>query len=878
MEPLLSLPSLEQIEPYLLDRHSPAAYLSQMGGKAANLYLLSQAGLPVPEWFCLSAELFKPYYQAACAAIQNSNTEHQTEKAQALLESSFPEEGLTALIQPRLEPASFYAVRSSALSEDSLQDSFAGQFETWLHVPASEVVKHVLRCWQSAFSPRLQLYRQERGLESQSLLLAVVIQEMVPAEAAGVMFMANPMGALTEAVINAGPGLGEGMVSDTVVSDSYLYDRISQQWQRQIQTKNFQVVGGRFGGTERVPVPAARQQRSVLDPEQCQTLLELGLKIEGLYHHYQDIEWALDAQHNFWILQSRPISTIAPGEKTLFDNSNVVESYPGLSSPLTFSWIRSAYAVLFRNGVLRLGVPRQLVYREESVFQNLVGHLNGRVYYNLSHWYRMFRLVPGTEKYIRVWEEMMGIVHPSQDSDPAKSWKPYLLPWLKMGALLIWYFLRLSTELKTFRRKFQRIHREFWAQDHRQVEVHELLRAYHRLCSDLLYGWEITLLNDGYTFIFSGLTKYLLQRAGFEGSSALFNDLLCGVANMESVEPVHSVIAMAETVRQQPELQQSLQAMLPTYHSEILQQRFPDFAEQLEQHLKNYGDRCLAELKLETLTLREEPALLLRWILDYAASGITLAQMQAHEKQIRQQAERRLRSESKLAFWLHPLLHYSLKQARRCINYREASRMDRARAFGLVRHLFRQMGQRLQSQQVLKASEDIFYLSLDEVSALLFGSGPRCNWAKRVAERRQQYRQWEEYALPERILCQGPVGAHLLPLRSTTAPDKKAQLQGMGCAPGEVEGEALIVRDPAQAQNLKGKILVAEMTDPGWVFLMIQAAGLIVEKGSLLSHTAIIGRELGIPTVVGVSDATRRIQNGQRLALNGQTGEIQLLS
>ncbi len=854
-----------------------------MGGKARHLWQLTQLGLPVPDWFCLASSAFEAVLSPCFAELEDYLQQQQFKLAQDRVQQAFPGPALLQELSERLSTESFYAVRSSAAGEDGGRDSFAGQFDTYLYVPASEVVDKILMCWQSAFSERLHLYLEQRQLSLAALKMAVVVQKMVLSEAAGVMFMANPMGALTEVVINAGWGLGEGIVSDAVPADTYYYDRSRSQWRIESVIKDFAIVPvAALGGTEKLAVPVARQEQPALDTEQAQTLFELGERIQKAFANYQDIEWALDAEGQFWILQTRAITTLLPGEKTLFENSNVVESYPGMTRALTFSYIRGAYEILFRNSVIRLGVPRQLVFEQQSAFKNMLGYLQGRVYYNLSNWYLMFRLVPGTESYIRVWEEMMGITQAEPGPAPGIDWKRFAIPWAKMGTRLFWTFLRLEHHLSAFRSRFQAVSQRFWAQDHSQWNAHQLLREYDRLCSDLLYGWEITVLNDGYAFIFSALSKNLLTRAGFADPTALFNDLLCGEAGMESVEPVHSVLRLSALLRQSAALSAQVKVALdqePIIEWEQIQSwqtDYPDFVTGLTQHIAKYGDRTFAELKLETYTLRDRPADLLRWVLDVSQTETQLSDMQQHERQIRAAAEQKLKQERRLNPLLKPVLSYVLTQARRCINYREASRLDRARSFGMVRQVFRCLGQELAQAKLILAADDVFDLSVEELSALVRGSGPSAPWQELIRYRQQQLQDWEEQSLAERILCQGPVAPHLLPLKDLPAMGS-GQLRGTGCAPGEVIAEALVVRDPSQAREVQGKILVAEMTDPGWVFLMIQAAGLIVEKGSLLSHTAIIGRELGIPTIVGVSGAAQRIQSGDRIRMNGQTGLIEHL-
>lgn len=869
---------------------SPESCWSELGGKAQNLWHLSRQGLPVPPWWVVSTRAF----DLACAEqtqtierllshlnIQSRLSLEQTafQLQQLMLSLPFPEELQQALAQS-LPKEGRFAVRSSAVGEDSPLHSFAGQFDTWLCVPRTQVESRIRACWAALFNERLLVYLYERSLSPVQMRMAVVIQQMVDSRASGVIFTANPLGDLNEVVISAGYGLGEGVVSDQVETDTYRYQRGTGDWEVHIAEKSCQVVPAPDWGTQLEDVPRSLRHEPVLTTEQRESLLALALQAEARYQHYQDLEWAQDQDGNFWLLQARPITTIPRGRRTLFDNSNVVESYPGITSPLTFSYIRGAYEVIFRNAALRIGVPQEMVFAQQTVFRNLIGHLQGRVYYNLSHWYAMFRLLPGTEPYIRVWEEMMGIrQREGENARPRLDWRRHWREWMRIAWRLGKLFWHLDTEMQAFRSKFERVYQEFRQKNLTAMDTHELLETYTNLCATLLYGWEITVLNDGFAFIFSALSRKLLEKAGFSESQALFNALLCGVAGMESVKPVRSVIALAEQVRGNPELLAWLQQH--GEDSQVLERLaaspFQDFSQAIQEHLLTYGDRSLAELKLESPSLRECPQQLIRWILGYVPGPLTVAEMEAHEQSIRQQAEQRLQQESRLNPIDAVILRKSLNYARRSINYRESARLDRARSFGMVRQIFKQLGEKLTEAGALEQPQDIFLLSLEELMAFVYGHGWVSSLKTRVAERRSEALQWQHQHPRERLLTQGPVAMNLIPQRPPAAKQAGSALRGTGCAAGIVTGEALIVTDPRAVQgDLRGKILVAEMTDPGWVFLMIAASGLIVEKGSLLSHTAIIGRELGIPTIVGVTGATQRLRNGQILTINGQTGEIHI--
>jgi pyruvate,water dikinase len=221
------------------------------------------------------------------------------------------------------------------------------------------------------------------------------------------------------------------------------------------------------------------------------------------------------------------------------------------------------------------------------------------------------------------------------------------------------------------------------------------------------------------------------------------------------------------------------------------------------------------------------------------------------------------------------LIGWTLSLARRSIRYRESSRLDRARAFGIVRAIFRALGKNLADEGALDEPGDIFYLTVDEVLGFITGASVNEMLQGLVVQRRTDLDRYRSFSPAERIRSQGTVRLNVVPPKvQTPARHGNGVLHGTGCSAGLVTAEAVLVHNPADAGDIQGKVLIAEMTDPGWVFLMVSAAGLVVEQGSLLSHTAIIGRELGVPTVVGVKGATDLIQNGQVIRVNGQTGEI----
>ena len=300
-----------------------------------------------------------------------------------------------------------------------------------------------------------------------------------------------------------------------------------------------------------------------------------------------------------------------------------------------------------------------------------------------------------------------------------------------------------------------------------------------------------------------------------------------------------------------------------------------DFVSGLRHHLEQFGDRSLEELKLESACFRDDAQSLLRLISTYAASDVDMEKLDEHRRETRSKAVARLRIALRGRPLRRLLIGWTLSLARRSIRYRESSRLDRARAFGIVRAIFRSLGKNLADEGALNDPGDVFYLTVDEVLGFITGASVNQTLQGLVVQRKADLERYKSFSPAERIRSQGTVRLNVVPPKiHTPARHGNGTLHGTGCSAGLVTAEAVLVHNPADAGDVQGKVLIAEMTDPGWVFLMVSAAGLVVEKGSLLSHTAIIGRELGVPTVVGVEGATELIRNGQVIQVNGQTGEI----
>lgn len=876
---------------YLIDPLNAAQYpQEQVGGKARSLLQLASQGLPVPKFVCLSIAAYELCTQPQADAIEGLLEQLWTlepreintlaEQLQSLVRQCSLAPELQAQLNGWAGAGSRFSVRSSGAAEDGRQHSFAGQFLSRLNVPATGLSQAVLDCWASGFDTGVLAYVRKKNLRDYSNRMAVVIQHMVVAESAGVLFQVDPQGDHQRQIIVAGFGLGEGIVADRVETDHYVYHRRTQAWELQIAHKTRRIACRDHDGVSSMALAPELGDRAVLSDPQRRELLTLSAKISSLYTDAQDIEWAFDAAGKLHLLQSRPITTRATGSERIFDNSNIAESYPGVISPMTFSIVQRDYYYCVKDLLRRCGTPAALREKYEDVLQHLVGYIDGRAYYNMGNWYRVLLLAPYFKKrLVNYFEQMIGsesALRPGLDNPDIR-----LRDKLHITCVFpVKFVCNLLFHKRLMRRYFTAAaslqqHTENLPYDTLCTE--ELISQLHYHVRHFMPLMSIPLLNDFFAMIFMALTREQFvnfrDRANHraEADESLLNRLL-GNQNIASAAPVASLAALAEQVRNDRDLRLILEKIPQQTHdfSALLEQSsFTEFAHAWREHLAAFGYRAPKELIMEVDTFAENPHQLLALVLKTAQrpargaveKGDPEQELTLHLKQVK-----------------HPrLLRWLLRKTRQTIAHREATRLDRGRHFGLLRRLLRLIGKRLVGEGVLQHSDQIFMLTLTELDEYRQGTSPNANLRNLVEFRREQMSTWREQGSASRVVTCGLAGAGRSPQYQAThsGPETLTNLlAGKGVSGGLVTAPARVVVDPNQAGDIEGSILISESTDPGWVFLMTLASGLVCERGSLLSHTAIIGRELGIPTIVGVKDATHHIRDGQMITMNGDTGEI----
>jgi len=666
-------------------------------------------------------------------------------------------------------------------------------------------------------------------------------------------------------------------VQDIVDTDTYRIGWNSDEITKDVQDKHSRVTLSANGadGVQLESLPEHQRSQQILSSSQICGLRDLGVKAERCFGAPQDVEWAFDEFGDLHILQTRPIvfnqSKTSQEHVRIWDNSNIVESYPGLTLPLTFSFIRTCYENTFRNAALGFVLRKNEIRKRQDIFKNMIGLLDGRVYYNLLNWYDMLSFLPDFKRHHKeAWDRMIGISHKIDFPQNKRSF----LDSLYTIAVVVWKLLTVKQTAKKFFAHFDSAYSQFEDIDFSRFDEHQLLATHDALARAFLKKWHLTAYNDFCATKYYDWLSTLCGRWGLDRYPNLHNHLLCREPGVESVAPVRSLVGLAEQFRAD-----SLYRKLISGEDDHAVwrgiQTMPQYAAikaALEAHLRAFGDRGLEELKLETKTFREEPEKLIGLIKNYCRRGLTIHAMEQQQEKIRNDAEEFLRQTLKNPI-KKLLFRFVLRKARMAVAYRENMRFARSRLYGIVRRLFRGMADLFVARGILDSASDIYYLTVDEVFDTVQGTAVTRNLQALVELRKSEYAEFVRRTPADRIETLGISALNSIHGNGTERPTGN-RLKGIGCSSGVVHGSARVVLDPHSGGGNGDNILIARSTDPGWVFLMISSKGIVVEKGSVLSHTAIIGRELGIPTVVGVKDATKLIPDGALITIDGSTGEV----
>jgi pyruvate,water dikinase len=902
------------------------------GGKAYNLGRMIRLGLPVPQGVVVTDRAFQEFLddndlRTPIAALledldpRKPKTFQITAKAirNRILSTSIPTaamESIRTLLAATL-PGATLIVRSSAVGEDSLQAAFAGQLDSYLYVNSDRALEQaILGCWASCWSERCLSYQFAKGIHLTGM--GVVVQELVPSRISGVLFTRHPESSSAEndsLIAEYCFGHGDALVSGRINPGQLLISRTNDQW--------------------RVFSKPEQDDRThddrLIDDRLISILKSAALRLEAEFGSPQDIEWTVDPVGELYLLQSRPItvhrtasagstqstalhlpetrqtscesSVTRKGPSVVWSNANVNENYPSPISPLLYSIASAGYYHYFRNLGLAFGISPQRVQAMEYSLRNIIGVHGARMYYNLTSIHAVLGMAPLGESLIEWFNSFVGTTGTAR-SPNAAPWHTFRRNRLTNLMELCRIALKTTLQLWSLPRRvatFERTVTDFAAHtvprdlpDRTLLELLDDLRSFMDI---RCHQWTNAATADAAAMVSYGILKQML-RMDFpdQDASSLHNTLLKGLPDVVSSVPITRLWELSRLVLEDAELMKLFNAKENTeLLDEICREdRFTRFRAQLNAFTEDWGFRCSGELMLTVPSFQENPAALLDVLRAYlereGESPGERLQRQACERAKETARVLKTLKRRKLVSWLpwptrSSLLGLVLRWAQKSITLRERARLKQALLYSRCRRIALEIGNKLVPLGLLDDRDDVFYLTFPEIECLLAGSAMFPHQTKEVVKiRKVAHAELSRTLTPDTFeLTEGsyltaddrpsPTPSEVIENRDPL------ELSGIGVCGGRVTARAAILNDLSELHRLtEGDVLVTRQTDPGWALVFFLIKGLVMERGGMLSHGAILAREYGIPTVVAVKDATRRIAQGQTVLVNGDRGVVQLTS
>ncbi|PCL93354.1 phosphoenolpyruvate synthase [Paenibacillus lautus] len=853
-----------------------------VGGKGMNLGELAKIeGIHVPEGFCVTTagyqkaiEQNETYHDllGQLAMLKAEDRERIGEVGrkirQIIMDAEIPADVVKAVTHylSRYGEEHAYAVRSSATAEDLPHASFAGQQDTYLNIIGTEaVLQHISKCWASLFTDRAVIYRMQNGFDHSQVYLSVIVQRMVFPQASGILFTADPMTSNRKLLsIDASFGLGEALVSGLVSADCYQVQN-EVIVDKRIAAKTLAIYGRLEGGTETRSIAPDQQKIQTLTDQQILRLARIGRQIEAYFGRPQDIEWCL-ADDVFYIVQSRPITTLYP--------------IPEASDQENRVYISVGHQQMMTDPMKPLGLSFFLLTTPAPMRK-----AGGRLFVDVTH----HLASPNSREFL---------LNSMEQHDPLM--KDALMTIIDRGD----FIKSLPVDKKEASPvKSSNAMPPAGAPPQFENEptiVNELIQRSQTSIEELKHNIETKSGTDLFDFILEDIQQ--LKKILFDPqSSAVFmaamnasswinenmNEWLGekNAADTLSQSVPHNITSemglalldVADAIRPYPEVIDYLQQVK---HDDFLDELVTfdggrEARDAIRDFLSKYGMRCAGEIDITRTRWSEKPATLIPLIL----GNIKNFEPNASHRKFEQGRQEALNKEQELLERLSRLPDGEQKAAetkrmidliRNFIGYREYPKYGMVNRYFVYKLALLKEAEQLVEAGVIHDREDIYYLSFEELHDVV-----RTNKLdyRMINKRKDEYKLYEKLTPPRVITSDGEIIVGEYKRENIPA----EAIVGLPVSSGVIEGRARVILNMEDADLEEGDILVTAFTDPSWTPLFVSIKGLITEVGGLMTHGAVIAREYGLPAVVGVENATKRIKDGQRIRVNGTEGYVEIL-
>jgi rifampicin phosphotransferase len=857
--------------------------LVAVGGKGANLgELAGIEGIRVPDGFCVSTAAFQrimgetPAIDGLLVRLARLTVEERDTIGEVSGELRRVIEGIAIPQEMQQEIARFlaslgeedgYAVRSSATAEDLPAASFAGQQDTYLNIIGKEaILKHIGKCWASLFTDRAVVYRLQNGFDHRNVQLAVVVQKMVFPQAAGILFTADPVTSNRKVVsIDAGFGLGEAMVSGLVNADSYRV-RDGKIIDKKIAGKKMAIYALAGGGTQEQAIEPARQKEQVLADEQILQLEHIGRRIEDHFGRPQDIEWSL-VDDTFYILQSRPITTLFPIPEANDQEDHVYLSVghqqmmtdPMKPLGLSFFLLTTRAPMRTAGGRLFVDITRNLASPAgRKMLMDGAGKSDPLIKDALMTMIErgdFIKSVPEEQK-------EPSPAHSNRGGSPFGS-----LPPIENDPAIV------ADLIQNDQSSLEELKQNIRAKSGSDVFdfILEDIQVLGKILFDARNMAVIMAAMNASFWINEKMNEWL-------GEKNVADTLTQSVPNNITSEMGLALLDVADVIRPYPEVIEYLQHGA----NDSFLDELPGFAggqearDAINAFLDKYGMRCSGEIDITRTRWSEKPATLVPLIL----SNIKNFAPNAGKRKFEQGQQEALKKEQELLDRLQQLPDGKQKaeEAARMIGmvrnfsgYREYPKYSMVSRYFVYKQALWKEAEQLVQAGVLPEKEDSYYLTFEELREVV--RTHKLDYQV-ISQRKDEYKLYEKLAPPRVLTSDGEIVTGEYKRENLPA----GALVGLAVSSGVIEGRARVILRMEDADLEAGDIVVTAFTDPSWTPLFVSIKGLVTEVGGLMTHGAVIAREYGLPAVVGVENATRLIQDGQRIRVHGTDGYVEILA
>ncbi|MEH2041498.1 phosphoenolpyruvate synthase [Nostoc sp.] len=856
--------------------------ITVVGGKGANLGELSKIeGICVPDGFCVSTEAFKRIIgetssinelldQLSHLLVEDRHKIGELSgEIRSFIEGiAIPQDINEEIARPlsRLDEKNAYAVRSSATAEDLPTASFAGQQDTYLNIIGKEAIyQHISKCWASLFTERAVIYRLQNGFDHRKVHLSVVVQKMVFSHVAGILFTADPVTSNRKVLsIDASFGLGEAIVSGLVNADIYKVCN-GKVINKKISTKKLAIYALKDGGTKEQEIEQQRQNRQALTDEQIVQLERIGRKIEEHFGSPQDIEWCL-VDDTFYIVQSRPITTLYP--------------IPEANDRENHVYVSVGHQQMMTDPLKPLGWSLFQLTAARPMYK-----AGGRLFVDIT---------PDLASPVR--REI--IVDVLGKSDPLI--KDALMTIIERGDF-IKSLPNDKKELSSDKTNKGMSLADFQTQiEYDPTIVPDLIKSSQRSIDDLKHNIQTKSGSDLIDFILEDtqkLKKSLSDPQSFGvimtamNASSWINEKMnewlgeknaADILSQSAPNNITSsmglaLLDVADVIRPYPEVIDYLQHVKDdSFLDELVKfNGGKETQDAIYAYLNQYGMRCAGEIDITKTRWSEKPTTLVPMIL----SNIKNFEPNASNRKFEQGRQSALKKEQELLDRLKQLPDGEQKAEetkrmihliRNFIGYREYPKYGIVNRYFVYKKALLKEAKQLVQAGVIHEKEDIYYLTFEELREVVCTN--KLDY-QIISKRKDEYKLFEKLTPPRVIMSDGEIIAGQYKRENLPA----EAIVGLAVSSGVIEGRARVILNMEDADLEDGDILVTSFTDPSWTPLFVSIKGLVTEVGGLMTHGAVIAREYGLPAVVAVENATKLIEDGQRIRVNGTEGYVEIL-